>query len=202
MSPHHTPQSHRHPVVMAALVAVAAAVLAGMIAMLPGSAQADHEARGPATQNTWHQRVVTVKSSVVTAWGVNKAVRQWNDRRVDGQPILVTRNNIDHPDIVIRGVFNRDGWTGLTEFEVDESNHSFEHITVSLNMKTVHQPAYEYDGSFDAVMQETTSHELGHALGLPHFQNVTRSVMSYNTPWWHTHGLPSAFDFARLARLY
>jgi len=180
----------------AAVMATAAGVI---LLGAPISAQAgdqhDH------ARFSWDQRVVTVKSKVPSAWGVDTAVRRWNDRRVNGQPRLVVRNHTANPDIRIRTVHAPDQWwTGLSSGNAD--GETLTGMTISLNTASIDAPELNYQGSFRAAKHWTTSHELGHSLGLEHRQNVTRSVMSYSNPWWKTEGKPSGYDFRQLRKLY
>ena len=176
------------------------ATAAGVVLLgAPLSAQADDH--HDHARFSWDQRVVTVKSTVPSAWGVNTAVRRWNERRVSGQPRLVVRNHISNPDIRIRTVHApAQWWTGLSSGSADGATLTT--MTIKLNTATIGKPELKYDGSFRAAKYWTTSHELGHALGLEHRQNVTRSVMSYSNPWWQTEGRPSGYDFRQLGRLY
>jgi predicted Zn-dependent protease len=188
------------PTFTKALVVVAFAAAAALALLPVTAAQADdqHDIAG---QYTWEQRVVTVSSTVSSTWGVRSAVHGWNAHRVAGQPRLVVRNHAAHPDLVIKTV-SRPGqwWTGYTTGTSDAS--TITSITISLNTASISQSRYQYDGSLDAAKQWTTSHELGHALGLEHSQSVKRSVMSYSNPWWKTSGQPSGYDFRRLNQLY
>ena len=173
-----------------------------MASVVFGAAGASAAPTQPAdTTFSWDQPVVTVNSKVADSWGVAKAVEQWNARRVSGQPLLVIRNGSTDPDILIHAVRAAHWWTGLTTGTADESG-TITHITISLNLSTIGKAKYIYDGTSVAAREWTTSHELGHALGLEHSQSITRSVMSYANPWWRTDGLPSGYDFRQLALLY
>jgi predicted Zn-dependent protease len=183
-----------------ALVVVAFAA-AATLALLPAGAAQAADQHDHAGQYRWDQRVVTVTSTVSSTWGVRSAVHGWNAHRVAGQPRLVLRNYAAHPDLVI-GTVNRPGqwWTGYTTGTSDDN--TITSISISLNTASITQSRYQYDGSLDAAKQWTTSHELGHALGLEHRQSVRRSVMSYSNPWWKTSGQPSGYDFRALNQLY
>ena len=176
------------------------ATAAGVVLLGPPlSAQAgDHHDHAT---YSWDQRVVTVKSNVPSAWGVDAAVRRWNEHRVSGQPRLVVRNHTSNPDIRVRAVHApAHWWTGYTSGDADGATLTA--MTIRLNTASIDDPDLEYQGSFRAAKYWTTSHEMGHALGLEHRHSVTRSVMSYSNPWWKTEGRPSGYDFRQLGRLY
>jgi predicted Zn-dependent protease len=182
------------------LAVVSLGVAAGLGLLPAGAAQADGSG-GSHVQYRWDQPVVTVASTVSSAWGVAAAVREWNAHRVEGQPRLVLRNSAPNPDVTI-GPVSRPGqwWTGLTSGTSDGDIISS--IRIDLNTASIRQSRFRYDGNLDAAKHWTTSHELGHALGLEHHQSVTRSVMSYDNPWWKTEGRPSGYDFRQLDQLY
>jgi predicted Zn-dependent protease len=187
-----------------ATVATVAFSVGGVVLLAPGAqaSQASHDSHVEQTQTyAWDQPVVTVKSTVSRSWGVARAVRQWNAYAVPGQPRLVIRNNATSPDVVIHAVHSHHWWTGLTSGSAD-SDGTITHITIGLNLDTIVKNKYRFHGSLDAAKDWTTGHELGHALGLEHHQDVKRSVMSYANPWWRTQGVPSRYDFRQLALIY
>ena len=177
--------------------AAVAATVVGLAIAVPTSAHAEDSH----VQYTWDQDVVTVRSTVPGAWGVRAAVRGWNVQRADGQPKLVVDNEVADPDVVIATVQEPgEWWTGLAEGTVEDG--SLATFDISLNVARINHPEYRYEGSLQAAKYWTTSHELGHALGLEHAQDVKQSVMSYANPWWKTDGRPAKFDFGSLADIY
>jgi predicted Zn-dependent protease len=193
-----TSTDRKHGTRSARALAMVALVLATGLALLPASAA---HADGGAAPYRWDQPVVTVASTVSSTWGVAAAVRGWNAHRVPGQPRLVVRNDAANPDVTIRPV-RRPGqwWTGLTSGT--SADGTITSIQIDLNTASIQRSRFRYDGNRLAAKRWTTSHELGHALGLEHHQSVTRSVMSYDNPWWKTQGRPSGYDFRQLDLLY
>lgn len=174
------------------------AVAAGLLGSAPPPADAS---AAPAGRYSWDQAVVVVTSTASSTWGVGRAVRGWNAHRVLGQPRLVLRDDAVHPDVVVKAVrAPRHWWTGLaTGSQMAGTLTGFE---ISLNKAAITKPMYRYGGSFAAAKRWTTSHELGHALGLEHSQHRTHSVMSYDNAWWRTEGRPGRYDFRQLSLLY
>ncbi len=182
------------------LAAVALVVAAGAALLPAGAAHADGEHAAHA-EYRWDQPVVTVSSSVSSAWGVAVAVRRWNAHRVPGLPRLALGGPAADADVASGAVrWPRQWGTGLTSGSAVDG--TITSIRIDLNTASIRQSRFRYDGSLDAAKHWTTSHELGHALGLEHHQSVTQSVMSYDNPWWKTDGRPSRYDFRRLDQLY
>lgn len=182
-------------VATATLSAIATVALAA-----PAQADTDTGSLKHSVDYTWDQPVVEVASAVPASWGVDQAVRQWNAHRVAGQPRLAVTTDATQADVVIHTVSApQHWWTGMTTGSADGS--TITHIDIALNRASIHQSKYRFAGDLDTAKAWTTSHELGHALGLDH-THVTSSVMSYQNPWRTTGGMPGTYDFRQLAVLY
>ena len=156
-------------------------------------------------QLSWDQRVVVVRSTVPAVWGVRGVIRWWNTDRAQGQPRMVLRNNAQHADIVVRTMSkphaDYSGYAAICGCSGD-TPRLITHADVYLNTPVVHRKEMLWNGSWKAFSHYITAHEIGHALGLHHYLNVERSVMSYTNPWWETGGRPIAFDHGMLANIY
>jgi hypothetical protein len=151
-------------------------------------------------QRSWSSSVETicVASRVGPEWGVKAAVRQWN--RVPGGPTFVLE--ADCPDhegaVTVRYRSSADRFTGWTEWFWDGSGHLV-HADITLNPQRIRA----FDRADRPCMRRhTTSHELGHALGLRHYPRTNSgSVMSY-LGWRQRCGRPSAHDRSDFRALY
>lgn len=164
---------------IAATILVAGAIVVG----LPQTAQAhgDHA--------TWTKPAVCVETSADSSWGVRAAVKAW-----DAPVHLTVRKDCRRVGIKVAVVNRPDAdWAGLA-YVWDHPGH-ITRVRVVLNAGTMS----EYGRCH---RQHVTSHELGHALGLPHYMNRPQSVMSYDDTVWERCGEPSDFDRRTLRRAY
>jgi hypothetical protein len=181
----------------AALAALAAlAVVAAVLAV--GSPVPAASAADPA--RTWSTSVTTVcvESHVGKSWDVKGAVAQWN--RIAGGPTFVLKAHCrDYDDTVtVRLKGSPDRFTGWTDWYWDETGHLV-HADITLNPQRI----AAFDRRDQACMREhTTSHELGHALGLRHYpRSHAGAVMSY-LGWRERCGRLAAHDRADFRELY
>lgn len=131
------------------LVAALLAILA-----VPSSASAGKGLR-------WADPTVTYrdKSKGDDKKAVQVAIAWWND--APGRFTFARATGGDRADVTIRSVAKRGvGWDGLAEYGVDRRGY-ISSATLSLNDIFLSDQDPEY-------VAEVASHELGHAVGLPH----------------------------------
>jgi predicted Zn-dependent protease len=100
--------------------------------------------------------------------------------------------------VTVRYRSSGDQFTGWTEWFWDDSGHLV-HADITLNPRRIRA----FDRAEQSCMrQHTTSHELGHALGLRHYPRThSGSVMSY-LGWRKRCGRLSAHDRSDFRELY
>ena len=177
-------------------VVVLAAVLGSLALATPSQAAPGHHE----PERTWSATTTTicVESHVSKDWDVKGAVRRWN--RLDGAPTFVLADRCADYDgsVVVR--YKQDstiytGWT--TWFWNDDAQ--IVHADVTLNPQRL--KAYAR-GDYGCLRSWTTTHELGHTLGLRHYpRSHAGSVMSYRG-WERSCGRLSAHDAADYHHLY
>jgi hypothetical protein len=156
--------------------------------------------RGDEAVHTWSSAVtsVCVESHVDKAWAVKSAVRQWN--RLPGGPSFHLEASC--PDyegtVTVRYQSSADRFTGWTDWYWDDSGHLV-HADITLNPQRI---AAFAGGDRSCMRKHTTSHELGHALGLRHYPHAhSGAVMSYQG-WKKRCGRLDAHDRSDFAELY
>jgi hypothetical protein len=175
----------------------AATSLAALAVALLGVA-APAPARAAAPSHTWSVPTVCVESHVDASWGVRTALRTWN--ALDGGPTLVLRDSCagEEDVVTVRYRNAHDRYTGWTRWYWDGTG-SLVHADVTVNPQRVEAFAKQDRA---CQRQHTTTHELGHALGLRHYlHSHAGSVMSY-LGWERLCGGLSADDRAAYAQLY
>ncbi|MBJ7356153.1 matrixin family metalloprotease [Nocardioides sp.] len=163
-----------------------------------GSSLAGPTHKEPLRSWSTHVETICVESHVGAEWGVKRAVRQWN--RVPGGPTFVIAASCsDHEDVVtVRYRGSGDRFTGWTEWFWDDSGHLV-HADITVNPQRIRA----FDRRDQSCMRKhTTSHELGHALGLRHYPRThSGAVMSY-LGWRERCGRLSAHDRSDFRELY
>jgi hypothetical protein len=149
---------------------------------------------------TWSAGVTTicVESHVDKSWDVKGAVARWN--RVPGGPTFVLEASCPEYDgtVTIRVKRAADRFTGWTDWYWDDSGHLV-HADITVNPQRI--TAFQR-GDQSCMRRHTTTHELGHALGLRHYpRSHSGSVMSY-LGWRRGCGRLSAHDRSDYRKLY
>jgi hypothetical protein len=179
------------PLEVVVAVVMALVVLGGLGPVAPAQAAAS-------TAHVWATSTVCVESHVGAEWDVRGAVRRWN--RLDGGPTFVLEHSCaDYAgSVTVRYLSSESRYTGWSKWYWDASGHIV-HADVTVNPRRIIAFAPQQRS---CQRKHTTTHELGHALGLRHYPHThAGSVMSY-LGWQRRCGGLSAHDGADYHELY
>lgn len=165
-------------------ILAAAMTMAGLLsAALPAAAEPAAPTAVTAAAPGGFDGIVCVQASHrAMRWGVRHAVREWNSVPVGPRLVLRERCGTGRNRVRIDAMRIPGKGTGVAHREEDGSYH------VILNTGSL----WQYPTDRWCVKGHTSTHELGHVLGLPHFPSRGDTVMGYANWWEHCGDLRPA----------